>query len=359
MLQVATVLAIRFQVGDVVLFEGAGNYLREGIDFYWIDSDHSQYPFFPLMIFMYALLGWLHQVTGLLTFSAWLKLSVLLPAVYGLSWWVYREVSGSVGKKRLAVLFLLSHPVLFGTLLFHAQTDVVLLVTAVWGLTLMFQKKRLRWVGAVLVWLSIAIKTWAVIFFPLFIRRMGWKRGILYILMFAGGLLLLVKAYTAVVFGSSVWTVVPAVLRPGGPIGIWGVTAIASFVPELLPVVITIKSVYLLLIGLFLLGFYSRIHFQSWVNDALFWVLGFLIFTPQFGIQYLLWIWPFLLVRKDFFGSKFTQYSIFSGIFILFSYGNIVSEGAALPVFLVRSLGLLVWGMIISLWLTLIFQGKK
>jgi len=87
LLQIAVILIqlliaafFKKEVGDVALFSGAGWHLRHKIDFYWVDANHTQYPFFPFLIFLHAGLNLLSEILVIFSFSFYLK--IIPVAVY-------------------------------------------------------------------------------------------------------------------------------------------------------------------------------------------------------------------------------------------------------------------------------------
>lgn len=82
---------LKKEVGDVMLFSGAGWHLRHKIDFYWIDSDHAQYPFFPFLIFFFTIFNFLTESFPFFTFSFYLKIFLLIPALFYLSWCILKK----------------------------------------------------------------------------------------------------------------------------------------------------------------------------------------------------------------------------------------------------------------------------
>lgn len=279
----------KFEVGDVMLFSGSGWHLRHQIDFYWIDSDHTQYPFFPLMIYYHALANYLSEILPQLTFSFYLK-ALLIPVLFYVSYLINRANS------RLAQIRFLLSPITFSVIAIHGQIDIVLLAFYLTTVNLINRNTVTHntFLSAATYAFSIAAKTWSIIFLPAIVYyQNNFKKSLLWIMIVMFLLLTNIMVYVNSVFGSSFDTIWPALLRPGGPIGIWGLTLISSVYP---PTLLLIQRhnliVYALLLSLIII--ISLWKSKSLIQASFLIVLGSLMITPNFGIQYLFWLVPFL-----------------------------------------------------------------
>ena len=316
--QVAAAAVLRREVGDVMLFSGTGWHLRHKIDYYFIDSDHSQYPFFPVMIFIYAPINWfIETVFPGLTFSFYLKL-LLLVGLYYLAFKI---------KDRARRLQFLTAPVTYATVVFHGQTDV--LVTAL----LVLASSRKLVLSALSFAVSIGVKTWPALLWPVFARRLKLKpllvfTAIIWFFLFAD-----VFASTRYVFGSGFRVVLPAVLKAGGPPGQWGLT---YFFPQFsLPFFAVLFAAGQWLLLKIKAPFYQ----QVFIN-----LLFIYLILPRWGIQYLFWLWPFLFLTKlidRLPGVKTYLLAVFSYLFL--NYANVASGLTVFSSKLIWLLGLIIW----------------
>ena len=284
---------LKSEVGDVMLFSGAGYYYRYGVDFYFIDQFHTQYPFFPFLIFLHALLNLIQETLPLLTFSFYLKIVLtgcLLGLVRAIS--LYRKSSQPLDK--VAILKFITHPLTTMVVYFHGQVDIVLLFFLVWSLILLFDRDQ-NWknwgMGVAAFTASIAAKTWSVIFLPwILYREQSWLKRILLPLAVGVGLLADVFIYTRTVSGSSISTVLPAVLKPGGPIGDWGTSFIFSRYAEVMQEHNLLF--FALPFSIFALGMYVNTILEPDILWFPIRIVGFSVWLTVFG-----W-WVTLLQKK-------------------------------------------------------------
>ena len=107
------------EVGDVMVSSGAGWHLRHLIDFYFIDSQHTQYPFFPFLIFLYSGLNLIQESVGWLTFSFYLKI-ILAVCLFILSQLINDNDSCEQLTQRWV---LVTHPLTTMIIFFHRQVN--------------------------------------------------------------------------------------------------------------------------------------------------------------------------------------------------------------------------------------------
>ncbi|MBD3279148.1 MAG: hypothetical protein GF390_00370 [Candidatus Pacebacteria bacterium] len=307
LLQIISIASFKKEVGDVMLFSGAGWHLRHRIDFYWIDSDHSQYPFFPFLIFLHAGLNWLQENLITLTFSFLLKL-VLLTALHLIAKLIFRTQKTQI-KARVQQLRFLTAPISYAVVLFHGQVDVILLLfflIAWWLINQKTPKLKTYLISALSFAASIASKTWSVVFLPLTLQKLkNWPTRLVYLVAIAISLLVNIFIYTRIVFGSNIGTVLQALGSPGGPIGHWGFSLIFR------PYLETINKYRL---AIFAFGFlFTQVliwkqKLNSWTK-LLATIIGIYLIIPNWGAQYSFWFLPFfffnLKQQKSFIGKIF------------------------------------------------------
>jgi hypothetical protein len=338
--QVFSSALLKKEVGDVMLFAGAGWHLRHQIDFYFIDANHTQYPFFPFLIFLHAGLNWLQEVVPLFTFSFYLKL-VLIVAAVALSVLIKKEQKNA-NEGMVAQLQFLTHPLLTLAVLFHGQVEVILLAFFLWSVYWLEQSKVRKnfFTGVVAYALSVAAKTWSIIFLPWMVLSLKkwWQRVTL---VFSLGVILIgiTFVYTRAVDGSSVRTVLPAVLRPGGPVGEWGVSLV------LRPWVAALQKINLLIFAAGMAVIYALLLWKkpaSWLAYLIL-TLGVYLIIPNFGVQYLFWVVPFLYLSRIHRTREINVYSGLGGLYAFLCYWNIAAGGESIPFALGRAVGFVLW----------------
>ncbi len=333
------------EVGDVMLFSGAGWHLRHQIDFYFIDAQHTQYPFFPFLIFVHAVLNFVQEAVPVLTFSFFLKV-VLTGALLVLSWRIHSEKKLPQNSQRTFVLQFLSHPITTLVIFFHGQVDVILLAFLLLSFRFLSLAKLSGFMlGVTFFTASVAAKTWSLLLLPYFVLlQPNWQRRMLAPILLIGGLLVNVFVYTRLVDGSSVRTVLPAVTAAGGPTGEWGLSL-------LLPIPNFWES-YGLVILLGVVGVTTLKMYRWKVNPMrglLVLILVIQLALPRWGIQYLFWFVPLLYI-SDLTNKQRMLITISATLFAFTNYLNIAREVEGLPILfsksLVEILGLGCWGTI-------------
>lgn len=345
-IQLLSIFSIKFQVGDVMLFSDAGYYFRNGVDYYWIDSDHAQYPFFPFLIFFHAAANKLTYIFPAVNFVQVLKIGLLIP-LYLIARFIYRNTRVELIEKRRRVYSFLLNPVTYSVILFHGQIDVILIAFLIYAVhsTMTAKSYAKVVVSGLLFAASVAAKTWSVIFLPLYLKFYGFRKtfvvGIITLLfLFAD-----VFIYTRMVFGSAFRVVLPAVLKPGGPVGIWGISLMLKPWAEYLSAHNLLVFGGLLSLGLLVIVF-NRLKF--WVSACLL-ILWVYLIIPNWGIQYLFWVIPFsYLIKRD---RKWAGYELLAGVYVFFNYINVISPDM-IPSSLTLGSGILVWFYVMMLLLS-------
>jgi len=344
--QVLTIFLIQFQVGDVMLFSDAGYYFRNGVDYYWIDSDHTQYPFFPFLIFFHAVANKLTYIFPAVNFVQVLKIGLLIP-LYLIARFIYKNSKLELIEKRRRVYSFLLNPVTYSVVLFHGQIDVILIAFLIYAVQAMVTAKSYLKVivSGLLFAASVATKTWSVIFLPLYLKFFGFRKTFVVGITTLLFLFVDVFIYTRMVFGSAFRVVLPAILKPGGPVGIWGISLMLKPWSEYLSAHNLFIFGGLLSIGL-LVVFFNR--FKFWVSACLL-VLWVYLIIPNWGIQYLFWVIPFsYLIKRD---RKWVGFELLAGVYVFFNYLNVISPNM-IPSSLTLGTGLLVWLYVMMLLLS-------
>jgi hypothetical protein len=126
-----TALVLTTEVKDVALFASAGYMLAHKLDIYLLDASHGTYPFWPFTIYPYALFWWLTTKIPFLTFSFWVK-CLLIPIMF-----LTGKLIAKITQQPQSQLLLVTNPLLFLTITYHGQADILLIyffLLSVWFL---------------------------------------------------------------------------------------------------------------------------------------------------------------------------------------------------------------------------------
>lgn len=337
LLQVLTIFLIQFQVGDVMLFSDAGYYFRNGVDYYWIDSNHTQYPFFPFLIFFHAAANKLTYIFTTFNFVQVLKFALLIP-LYLIARFIYNNNKLELVEKRRRVFLFLLNPITYSVILFHGQIDVILIALLIYASHSLQRAKTLVEIiiAGLLFAASVATKTWSVIFLPLYLKFFGFRNTFIVGITTLLFLLIDVFLYTRMVFGSAFRVVLPAILKPGGPVGIWGFSYIFRPWSELITQFNLLIFGGLISLGLLFI-FFKKIPFWEASTLLILWVY---LIIPNWGIQYLFWVIPFYyMITRNW---KWTVFEVLAGVYVFLNYLNIIQRGTV-PSQVILTTGLFLW----------------
>lgn len=328
--------------------------MRNNIDFYQIDRDHSKYPFSPLLLFVFAPLNGITEYFTFFTFSFYLKLFILIPSLYLLGYLLFIQYKreSATNARRFFLQFLTS-PITYCVVLFHGQIDVILLFLFFLGskLLLTSQIRKNYIIGILLYGLSIAAKTWSIVFLPALVK---YVKTIPKFLQLIGGiglvLVSIILLYSRFVFDPKFDVVFQATFRAGGPIGIWGLSFILSFYPSLL----TWLMQHNLLIFVVLFFFFQTLILRkniSFFQSCFLTILSIYIIIPNWGIQYLFWIMPFLYILKTKLNRiQINVFLTLSSVYLFLNYlNNSTEEKILVPSPFIHSVGFLLW-IFITYW---------
>ncbi len=349
------------EIGDVKLFAGAGWYFRHATDFFFIDAEHTQYPFFPFLIFLYAVLNPTQELFPFLTFSFFLK-GVLSIVLLVIGWVIVKKPTPSSQQRRSAVLQLLTHPVTTAVIFLHGQVDafLIMFVIAAAYTTTVTQQKSSLLVRIALFTASIASKTWSVLLLPFFVlNEKSWWQRLSFIALVALGLLANVFVYTRLVDGSSVRTVLPAVTQAGGPIGEWGISLVLS-APEFWQK----NGTVILIIGIVIFTMLVNKMKQPIWESLLLLVLLIQIILPRWGIQYLFWSIPFWYLSEQKNRKPRQLFFLAASLYAAANYYNIANQmeslSAPIPEVHIKILSFITWCTVIfAVWDLYQFKTKN
>jgi hypothetical protein len=204
---------------------------------------------------------------------------------------------------------------------FHGQSEAVwvFLMILAWYLV---QVKKSALLAAMSVAIAIAYKLPAVILFPVVLLTEQNRRRQL-VMIFIVGALVLASLFPEVMTTRD--AVMRQVFAYNSTPGIWGITSLLYKVywPKEADLLLPSVTKYLKII---LFGFVALELLRYWGNKnrdffvtSLMIITIFLVFTPGFGVQYLLWPLPFLILVKH---RWVKWYTLFVTIGCLHTYGT-------------------------------------
>ena len=293
-------LAFKYDTADTGAMNFASGLFLEQVDVY----NHPQVNFSPppFSLHVFALIKFFANISGIPFEGLW-----KLPAVFsdiGIGILIY-FISQKMYKRtewtalRLSLWYIVN-PITLYVSGFHGQSESVwvFLVLLAWYF-IIFQKRII--VAAVIMALAIAYKLPAILLFPaLFLSIQENDKKILFAIF--------VGSVTSLSFLPEIITSFAAinrqVLQYSSIIGIWGFSGVLSKVLQPLIFVGMIKKIaFALKVLLFVtVGWtYFKYYLSSYKNFfdlCLVILVLFLVFTPGFGTQYLLWPLPFLVITQ-------------------------------------------------------------
>ncbi len=193
-------------------------------------------------------------------------------------------------KKQVPLLYAIN-PISIFISSIHGQFDAIplfFLITAIYA----FQKNRIVWSG-LLYSLAVALKTWPIFFIFLFIKSLSLKNRFLFLALTISVPLLAVCIYSGI-FKTPLNMIITTIRTYQPVFGVYGVGLVLKNVfgrEDLYFVGIAEK---LFLLSLFGLSFFTRK--KTLPEELLFLLLFLLSFTPVFGIQWFMWVVPFILI---------------------------------------------------------------
>ncbi|MCX6730560.1 MAG: hypothetical protein NTZ55_01815 [Candidatus Roizmanbacteria bacterium] len=199
---------------------------------------------------------------------------------------VYVVFQLSKKSVRTSLIYALN-PISLLIIAFHGQFDIIPLFLILFSILLLKQKKY----TSIMIYLGIAftLKTWPVLFIIPFFKRIPRKYWVWFILP----PILTIVIYS-LFFHASLFSLARVFAVYQGVGGIWGFGKVLSLIS-------TNKIVLFVSKVLFVFGilFYSIKQKKKLIVEELFEIMFlFFIFTPGFGLQWLIWLIPFFFLTK-------------------------------------------------------------
>jgi len=203
-------------------------------------------------------------------------------------------------KNRKVTLFYAINPISLLITAYHGQFDIMPLSLILFSIILI-QKKRYPLL-LILLGCAVTLKTWPILFIVPFLRRIQKKYW--YILLIPPTFFVIFYSF---LFHSSLLSIARVLLTYQGVSGIWGLGMALSFMSS--------SKLFLFIYKLFfvfgLLLFSIKQKKTTLIEEVSRLILFFFIFTPGFGLQWFLWLVPFLFISK-----KPYIFSLFIPLFI-------------------------------------------
>jgi len=265
---------------DAQSYKQIGELTLRGINIY-PDPAISRHPYLPLFLFLEAGMLFLSRIIHT---PQILLLKCFFSLFHLLSVYVLYQLS----RKNIKTTLLYAlNPVSLLIIAFHGQFDIIPLCLILSSLLLLKRKKYV----AVMIHLGLAftLKTWPILFIIPFLKRIPKKYWVWFILP----PFITVLVYSTL-FHASLFSIARVLLVYQGVGGIWGLGKILSLISK--------NKIFLLCYKvLFVLGilFYSFKQKKRLIGEELFELIFlFFLFTPGFGVQWLLWLIPFFFLTK-------------------------------------------------------------
>lgn len=319
---VALYLFRSFTNYDTQSYNVIGVLTSNGISIY-PDPAISRHPYLPFFLFL---------ETGSLLITRFIHIPqiIILKCVFTLFHLFSVHALYLLLKKNLRAAFLYAvNPISLLVIAFHGQFDIIPLTLILYSMVLLPEKKY----SLVMILLGFAVtaKTWPILFIVPFLKRIPKK----FWLVFCIPPVVFLFIYTAIFFSTSFTSILRVLAVYQGVGGIWGFGKILSILQADKLMLFIYKSIFVL--SLFL---YSILQKKKLIIEELTEVMfAFFIFTPGFGIQWFIWLIPFLFLSKKPMIQSFLipLFIALSVAYFSWIYPRVVSDMAVSSILLLTS----------------------
>jgi hypothetical protein len=159
--------------------------------------------------------------------------------------------------------------------------------------------------AGILLGLSIAMGTWSVLLLPGLLKSLPGRVRRVHVAAWAAFVPAVFLITSPLTVGTPIGklpAVVSTLIGAQPVVGDWGWTAIAAHGNQVVSATLARPGMLILAVALLAVGCLWRRADPIDLTVAL--LMTFLIFTPRFGDQYLMWPLPFLIARKTRFGTQ-------------------------------------------------------
>lgn len=295
---------------DTLALASNADLTLKGINIY---PDHARlhYPYFPVFLYLEAFSGFLTRFQISIMFT--IKSIIIL---FDLGVIYLLRLFDKQRQTNNALLYALA-PIPILVTAFHGQFDSIPIFFILLSL-LLFQKEKenlsLLYIGT-----AIALKTWPAIFVYSLFRKLKNKKNVFYLAFIPLGS---ITVYMLFFKTNPLDIVLPILSYSGVQQPLWGVSfAIYQLFEDIDPTLLnTLQQVFLLMFFAFILFSSKKEPLEkSFLNILLF----FFSFTVHSGIQWFLWIIPFLFLVHP--KNWVILYFLFSA-FVITHYASWVEE---------------------------------
>jgi Gpi18-like mannosyltransferase len=321
-LVIRILFAFSYDTGDTGAFCNAGSLFLQHKEVYADPAVFFSGP--PFALHVTALMHWLGNKIGLPCSGMW-KMPTIVADI-GIGWLIYfiskKELKKSEDNAIKMAMMYIYNPIAIFISGFQGQQESFWLffILLAWLLIKRYQKIV---IAAICVGIALAYKIPAVLLIPalLFLIK-EWRRrlifcGIIGFIFLISLLPEIITSREALIRQSFLYSSIP---------GIWGFSGLINkslaLTPQFSESVMKLTSTLLkiiLAIGVLII---YRIHLKN--KKWNFFQLGlkvfmvFMVFTPGFGTQYLLWLVPFFILSE---APYFLLYSVLVTVVYLHTYG--------------------------------------
>jgi uncharacterized membrane protein len=197
------------------------------------------------------------------------------------------------------------NPISILTFCFHGQFDAIPIFFLFLSIYLITKKRD--FLACLVFSFAVMVKTWPLIFFFPFLKRLKNKKLIFLIIFFP---IVSVFLYS-IFFKGKITEIFITLISYQGLWGVWGWTLFFTNLRFRLKKLVTF---------IFLLIFIYKsivINKKSIIQEIFYLLIFFFIFTTNFSIQYFSWFAPFLVIEKP---KNYSLITFFISSYLIFNY---------------------------------------
>ena len=314
-------LGFSFDTADTGAMSLASNLYVQGQEVYGNEQVFLSSP--PLHIHVLGMIRRISNSTHIPFILAWKLPAILADTALSFLLFAILVKEYKIGREKASklILFYVLNPISLYVSGFHGQSEAVWIffIIAAWDV---LKNKKSLFFGAVLAAIATAYKLPAVLLIgPLLLIIPGNKRKMQFLLLFT--IIFLSTLFPEVLHSRK--DLVEQVFKYESAFGLWGISSIVSKIFQSQYVILwqplLTKLLKLIIAILFIKIMYkNRAPRKSllFFNISLQFITIFLILSPGFGIQYLFWPLPFLILTQNKYLHLYTAATTFG---FLHSYG--------------------------------------
>ncbi len=295
-------------------------------------SDPGHASYFPLIIYFNAFSVYLERLG--------FPYAITLKIIYSFfDCFIIYLIYLLTGKDKKSTLFYALNPISIMVTCIHGQFDAVPLFFLLFSIY--FWKRKNPGLSSLSMSFGVGFKTWPLLFSIPILKRL--KKNYLYLFIIPLVPLFSVTLYL-ILFKGSFWHILRIVVLHRGVFGWYGLSWLVESLIKKRPILQLLSLVFLISFAVF--SFLNRK--KDIIDEILDQMLFFFIFTISIGIQWFMWLTPFLIIKKPKFGG---WYFLFGSLYVAATYvlWTLRSSQFGIFLWLTQLLGVLVWLSIILL----------